>query len=126
MTFIPPRVACLSQKGGGGKTTMATNLAVAAVAAGVPTLLLDLDPQQSSVRAWASWRAAKRPRTKAVLAAQAVGWDNLAATLTAAGLAPAAAAHDRVDRAGGDSFAGDIGGEPGDCERSGKWNDRRA
>lgn len=84
MALIPPRVACLSQKGGGGKTTMATNLAVASAAAGIPTLLLDLDPQQSSVRAWANWRANRKPRVRSPLTAQAVGWDNLEQTLTAA------------------------------------------
>lgn len=82
-SLIPPRVACLSQKGGGGKTTMATNLAVAAAAAGVPVLLLDLDPQQSSVRAWANWRAQRKPRTKASLVAQAMSWDHLEPTLRA-------------------------------------------
>lgn len=76
-SLIPPRVACLSQKGGGGKTTMATNLAVAAAVSGVQTLLLDLDPQQSSVRAWANWRLTKKARTKATLTAKAMGWDHL-------------------------------------------------
>lgn len=87
MSFIPPRIACLSQKGGGGKTTMATNLAVAAAASGAQTLLVDLDPQQSSVRAWANWRAKAKARTKAPLVAQAMGWDQLEPALRDAGKA---------------------------------------
>jgi chromosome partitioning protein len=39
-------VALIAQKGGGGKTTIAVNLAVAA---GVPTVVFDLDQQESAV-----------------------------------------------------------------------------
>jgi chromosome partitioning protein len=39
-------IALIAQKGGVGKTTIAANLAVAA---GVPTALFDLDPQESAV-----------------------------------------------------------------------------
>ncbi len=41
-------LAILSRKGGTGKTTLATNLAVAAEIAGHTTVLLDLDPQSSA------------------------------------------------------------------------------
>lgn len=77
MALIPPRVSCLSQKGGGGKTTTATNLATAAALDGVSTLLIDMDAQQSSVRAWGTWRARKAPKTSAPLDVQASAWDNL-------------------------------------------------
>lgn len=42
-------LAVLNQKGGVGKTTLATNLAAAAHLAGFRTKLLDLDPQSSSL-----------------------------------------------------------------------------
>jgi chromosome partitioning protein len=42
-------IAVLSQKGGSGKTTVATNLAAAALLEDEPTILIDLDRQQSAV-----------------------------------------------------------------------------
>lgn len=48
-------LAIVSTKGGVGKTTLAVHLAVAAQAAGVPTLLIDLDPQGSAAQ-WAKDR----------------------------------------------------------------------
>lgn len=45
-------IALVSQKGGTGKTTMATSLAVAAVAAGYSTAIIDIDPQANA----ANWR----------------------------------------------------------------------
>lgn len=42
-------LAILSRKGGTGKTTLATHLAVAATAARKRTVLLDLDPQRSAL-----------------------------------------------------------------------------
>jgi chromosome partitioning protein len=49
-------IALIQQKGGSGKTTLATNLAAAACLAGARTLLLDMD-RQGSAREW----AVKRP-----------------------------------------------------------------
>ncbi len=43
-------VAILSRKGGTGKTTIATNLAIAAEKAGHTTALIDLDPQASAAK----------------------------------------------------------------------------
>ena len=43
------KVALIAQKGGVGKTTLAVNLAVAAEAAGLATILFDLDHQESAV-----------------------------------------------------------------------------
>ena len=52
--------AILSQKGGTGKTTIATNLCVAAEREGHTTALIDLDPQASATR-WGDYRKAKTP-----------------------------------------------------------------
>ncbi len=49
-------LAVLSRKGGTGKTTLALHLAVAAQSAGLSTLVVDLDRQQSSVE----WRRQRR------------------------------------------------------------------
>jgi cellulose biosynthesis protein BcsQ len=51
MSAMATTVAVINQKGGVGKTTVALGLASAARAAGVPTLVVDLDPQGSS--SWA-------------------------------------------------------------------------
>jgi chromosome partitioning protein len=48
-------IALVCQKGGAGKTTLAIHLAAEAVAHGLRTLLLDLDPQASAAR-WADRR----------------------------------------------------------------------
>ena len=53
-------VALIAQKGGSGKTTIATNLAVAAEGAGRSTILIDLDPQQSAA-AWGDDRDGDTP-----------------------------------------------------------------
>jgi chromosome partitioning protein len=45
-------VALLSQKGGSGKSTIAVHLAVIAQAAGLRTVLVDLDPQRSAAGWW--------------------------------------------------------------------------
>ncbi len=49
-----------AQKGGAGKTTLARNLAVAAVADGLRVLCIDLDPQQS-LRQWWQGRDGDAP-----------------------------------------------------------------
>src|SRR3954470_22035641 len=61
-------IAVVSQKGGAGKTTIATNLAVLAERAGYPTVLFDLDPQATAAK-WGDKRAGTPPD---VVAAQAV------------------------------------------------------
>jgi len=46
---LPKVLAVASQKGGAGKTTLATNLADALTLAGEAVLLIDLDPQRSAL-----------------------------------------------------------------------------
>jgi chromosome partitioning protein len=53
-------IAFVSQKGGVGKSTLATGLAVAAQQAGEKVLTLDLDPQ-ATVVAWANLRQHSEP-----------------------------------------------------------------
>ena len=53
-------VAILSRKGGTGKTTIATNLAIAAEKAGHTTALIDLDPQVSAAK-WGDNRNGDTP-----------------------------------------------------------------
>lgn len=50
-------LAVLSHKGGTGKTTIATHLAMSAQAAGHRTVLVDMDPQRSAL-AWSRHRSA--------------------------------------------------------------------
>lgn len=54
-TDAMPVIAVLNQKGGSGKTTLATNLAQAAHMSGKRTLLVDTD-RQASARQWAAAR----------------------------------------------------------------------
>ena len=61
-------LAVISQKGGGGKTSLAVSMAVAAEAAGRAVLIVDTDPQASACR-WGDRRAAETP---AVVDAQPV------------------------------------------------------
>lgn len=60
-------LAVISQKGGVGKTTIATNLAVIAEQHGLATVLFDLDPQASATR----WKDARGEAPPDVVAAQA-------------------------------------------------------
>ena len=53
-------IAVIGQKGGTGKTTLSTNLAVAAELHGHSTLLLDLDPQ-TSASTWGDLRESDAP-----------------------------------------------------------------
>lgn len=57
------KIALIAQKGGVGKTTVAVNLAVAAQAAGIRTVLFDLDPQESAV-VWSDRRKAELPHVE--------------------------------------------------------------
>ena len=69
-------IALISQKGGSGKTTLATNLAVAADLAGQATLLVDLDPQASAT----SWADSRKADTPVVVSAQAARLDEVLAS----------------------------------------------
>src|SRR3954470_19205073 len=60
-------ISVVCQKGGAGKTTIATNLAVLAERAGYPTVLFDLDPQATAAK-WGDKRDGTAPD---VVAAQA-------------------------------------------------------
>lgn len=53
-------IAVMSLKGGAGKSTLSVHLAAAATAARRRTILVDMDPQRSSID-WASERAAEWP-----------------------------------------------------------------
>lgn len=60
-------ISIVSQKGGAGKTTLAINLAVTAVAQGARVTLFDLDPQATAAT-WGDRRQAEAPR---IISAQA-------------------------------------------------------
>lgn len=53
-------VAIVSQKGGAGKTTLALHIATAAEAAGLPSVIIDLDPQASAA-GWGDSRQGEAP-----------------------------------------------------------------
>ena len=69
-------IAFVTQKGGAGKSTLSTNLAVAASLAGERVVLLDLDGSQSA----ASWA---KIRGKSDVGIESVPAAKLAATLAA-------------------------------------------
>lgn len=71
-------VAILSQKGGTGKTTLATNLCVAAARDGQTPALIDLDPQASATR-WGDYRQAKTPAIVATPVSRLTHWLQTAA-----------------------------------------------
>lgn len=54
------KIAVIAQKGGVGKSTLAENLAVAAVQDGKAVLLVDLDPQATACK-WADRRTDEQP-----------------------------------------------------------------
>lgn len=60
-------LAIISEKGGAGKTTLCVNLAVAAEAHGLATVIFDLDPRANST----VWGDAREPKIPAVVPAQA-------------------------------------------------------
>ncbi|MCW6512275.1 ParA family protein [Lichenifustis flavocetrariae] len=62
-------VAIISQKGGVGKTTLATALAVASEAHGRQSAVFDLDPQASATF-WKDMRAAEAPAVASVAASR--------------------------------------------------------
>ena len=66
-------IALISQKGGSGKTTLATSLATQGCIKGLKTLLVDLDPQGSSYK-WGNRREASVPT---VIAGQAVALEQI-------------------------------------------------
>lgn len=53
-------IALVSQKGGSGKTTLATHIAAAATHAGYVACLIDTDPQATAA-AWGDWRGKAEP-----------------------------------------------------------------
>lgn len=53
-------IAIVSQKGGAGKTTLALHIATAAEAAGLPSVIIDLDPQASAA-GWGDSREGEAP-----------------------------------------------------------------
>ena len=53
-------LALISQKGGAGKTTLAISIAVRAESAGIPSVIIDLDPQASAAQ-WGDLRKAETP-----------------------------------------------------------------
>ena len=59
----PDVITIVAQKGGAGKTTVATNLAVEAVRAGRRALILDTDPQGSAVT-WSDFRDSPYPEVR--------------------------------------------------------------
>ena len=58
-------LSLVNRKGGCGKSTLATALAGTFAAGGVPTAIVDLDPQGSAT-AWGTCRPAERPAVKVV------------------------------------------------------------
>ena len=64
---IMKSIAVISQKGGAGKTTIALNLAVAAVRSGHQCAVIDIDPQASAK----CWHDLRRDEAPVVVSAQA-------------------------------------------------------
>ena len=60
-------IICPATKGGAGKTTLSCALAIAAERGGIPTALIDIDPQASA----ASWADPREASSPAVISAQA-------------------------------------------------------
>jgi chromosome partitioning protein len=60
MPAIMKTIAIVSQKGGAGKTTLALHIATAAEASGLPSAIIDLDPQASAA-GWGDSRQGEAP-----------------------------------------------------------------
>lgn len=59
------RILVVNSKGGCGKSTIATNIASLYASAGSPTVLMDYDPQGSSLQ-WSTLRADNRPPVQVI------------------------------------------------------------
>lgn len=79
MYATPFILALVTQKGGTGKSTLCTNLAVAAVEAGQKVLVLDLDEQTTSAE-WAESRETDAPSVAAVPKTESARLGELIAT----------------------------------------------
>ncbi|MGY6517205.1 MAG: nucleotide-binding protein [Lysobacteraceae bacterium] len=71
--MVTPTITCFVAKGGAGKTTLALNLAAAFAADGLRVLLIDADPQGSSL-VWAKLDA-EREHTFTVSSHRSPGFD---------------------------------------------------
>src|SRR5438093_9053329 len=60
-----PIISVVNQKGGTGKTTVATNLAACFAGTGREVLVIDADPQRSALD-WRADRPADQPQVQAV------------------------------------------------------------
>lgn len=74
-------LALMAQKGGCGKSTLARNLAVAALLDGKRTVIIDADPQQTCVK----WRSRRSEEAPTVVALEGQPLKELMAQIAAAG-----------------------------------------
>lgn len=75
-----PVIAFTTRKGGSGKTTLATAVAGYLASGGLPTAIVDLDPQASAT-AWAASRGPERARVAAIRSKPATLKDDVARLL---------------------------------------------
>ncbi len=88
-----PVIAVVNRKGGSGKTTLATHLAVHCAGTGNPVVLADVDRQQST-QAWLRRRAAQKLSARAAIKGRALEPNSLIRP-------PAGFAHVILDTPGG-------------------------